>query len=62
MTKTERRIRDFSSGMRKLDNHSLNYIHSLTQVLFMVEHLPVYPAAREKAAELEKENRLYEMG
>jgi hypothetical protein len=61
MTKTERRIVAFSSGIKKLNNHSLNYIHSLTQVLFLIEHPPVYPAAREKIAESEKKNRPYTM-
>jgi hypothetical protein len=62
MTKTERRISAFSSGVKKLSNHSLDYIHGLTQVLFMVEHLPVYPFSGGKAAELEKKKRLYEIG
>jgi cob(I)alamin adenosyltransferase len=43
MVKAERRIRDFSSGIKKLSNHSLDYIHRLTQVLFLVERPPVYP-------------------
>jgi len=54
MTKAERRISDFSSGVRKLDVKSLSYIRKLTQVLFTVEHLPVYPGAGKKAVELEK--------
>jgi len=48
MTKSERRIGDFSSGIKKLNNHSLNYIHKLTQVLFMVEHPPVCPIIENK--------------
>jgi hypothetical protein len=40
----------------------LDYIHGLTQVLFMVEHPPVYPFSGGKAAELEKKKRLYEIG
>jgi hypothetical protein len=62
MDKAERRIKIFSSGLKKLNNNSLDYIHGLTQVLFMVEHPPVYPAALEKAAELAKKSRLFEMG
>jgi len=54
MTKAERRISDFSSGMKKLDDNSLTYIHKLTQVLFMVEHPPVYPVSGEKATKLGK--------
>jgi hypothetical protein len=53
MTKAERRIRDFSSGMRKLDDKSLNYIHKLTQVLFMFEHPSIYPCLGEKNHESE---------
>jgi hypothetical protein len=48
MTKTERRIRDFSSGIRKLGNHSRNYIHQITHVLFLVEQPPVYPVVKKK--------------
>jgi len=55
MTKAELRISNFSSGVRKLNNKSLSYIHKLTQVLFMVEHPPVYPGSEKKAHELEKE-------
>jgi len=58
MTKAERRISDFSSGMKKLNVKSLSYIHRLTQVLFTVEHSPIYPGAGKKAVELEK-NRPY---
>jgi cob(I)alamin adenosyltransferase len=56
MTKTERRIKTFSSGIKKLENHGLNYIHRLTQVLFLVERPLVYPAARGKTDELERKS------
>jgi hypothetical protein len=56
MTKTKRRINDFSSGIRKLNNKSLSYINKLTQILFMVEQPPVYPGLEKKAHELEKIN------
>jgi hypothetical protein len=59
MTKTEQRIRAFSSGMKKLDNHSRNYIHRLTQILFLAEHPPVYPVSGKKAFESKKKNRSY---
>jgi hypothetical protein len=59
MTKTERRIKTFSSGIKKLGNHSLDYIHKLTQVLFLVEHGPVYPVSTEKAHELKNKNCPY---
>ncbi|WP_461257163.1 hypothetical protein [Treponema sp. R80B11-R83G3] len=54
MNKAERRINDFSSGVKKLNTNSVNYIHKLTQVLFMVEHQPVYPISGKKSSELEK--------
>jgi hypothetical protein len=56
MAKTERRVRAFLAGLKKLDNNSMNYIHRLTQVLFLVERPPVYPVSVEKASELESEN------
>jgi len=61
MTKTERRISDFSSGMRKLDVKSLSYIRKLTQVLFTVEHPPIYPGAGKKAVESGKKRHLLKM-
>jgi len=60
MTKTGGRIKTFSSGIKKLSNHSLDYIHRLTQILFMVEHPPIYPVSLEKADELEKKNHPFE--
>ena len=45
MTKAEQRLRDFSSGMKKLGNDSRDYIHKLTRVLFFVEKPPVCPVA-----------------
>jgi len=58
MTKSERRIGDFSSGIKKLNNHSLNYIHKLTQVLFMVEHPLVCPCLERNDIDLEKKKVL----
>jgi len=60
MTKSERRIGDFSLGIKKLNNHSLNYIHKLTQILFMVEHPPVCPSLEKKDAEVKKKKCFYE--
>jgi hypothetical protein len=57
MTKTERRSKDFSSGMRKLGNQSLNYIHKLAQVLLMVEHTFVYQRSEKKTAEIKNKDR-----
>jgi len=56
MTKAERRISDFSSGVRKLDVKNLSYIRKLTQVLFMVEHPTVYPGSEGKGTESGKKN------
>ena len=43
MTKPERRIRDFSLGMKKLGKDSRGYIHKLAHVLLLVEKPPVCP-------------------
>ena len=43
MTRAERRLRDFSSGMMNLGADSRNYIHQLTHILFLVEKPPVCP-------------------
>ena len=48
MTDSEQRLVDFSSGMKKLGNDSRDYIHKLTQVLFLVEKPPVYPVLEKK--------------
>jgi len=37
MTKTERRIKNFSSGLKKLGNDNQNYIHKITHDLFLIE-------------------------
>ena len=52
MTNAEQRLVDFSSGMKKLGDDSRNYIHKLTQVLFLVERPPIYPALKKKFPEL----------
>ena len=49
MTKDERRIRDFSSGMKNLGDDSRDYIHRLTNALFLVEQPPVCPGFEKKA-------------
>jgi hypothetical protein len=46
MTKEERRVRDLSSGMKKLGDESRDYIHRLANVLFLVEQPPVCPVLR----------------
>ena len=48
MTKEEQRLRDFSSGMKKLGNDSRDYIQKLTHVLFLVEQPPNYPVFEKK--------------
>jgi hypothetical protein len=57
MVKAERRIKAFSSGLKKLDKNNLNYIHKLAQVLSLVECPPVNPSSGEKAVWLEKGKR-----
>jgi len=54
MTKTEQRIKDFSSQMKKLGNDSRNYTHKLTQVLFLVEKSLICPVTEEKLPELRR--------
>jgi len=48
MTKEQRRIRDFSSGIKKLGDESRNYIGKLTQVMFLIEQPPVFPVFEKK--------------
>jgi len=48
MTKAERRIEDFSLGLKKLSDDSRKYICKLAQILFLVEQLPHHPNARKK--------------
>jgi hypothetical protein len=56
MTKTERRIKDFSSGITKLGDQSLDCIRKLAQVLLMVEHTFVYQHLEKKTTEIKREN------
>jgi len=46
MTKTEKRVEIFKSGMKVLSEDSKDYIHKLTHILLLVEHPPVYPYGR----------------
>jgi len=48
MTKSERRIKDFSSGLKKLGNDNQDYIHKLTGDLFLIEKFPACPALAKK--------------
>jgi len=45
MTKSEQRLKAFSSGMKNLSKNSRNYIHKLTHVLLLVKEPPVCPVA-----------------
>ena len=47
MTGQERRIRDFSTGLKKLNKDSQKYIQNLTCVLSFVEQPPVSPVSGE---------------
>jgi hypothetical protein len=53
MTKVERRLRNFASGIEKLGNSSRNYIHKLTHVLFLVEKISGRSVLMKKSTELE---------
>ena len=48
MTRVEKRIRDFSLGMKKLGDDSRNYLHKLTYTLFLVEQTPMHPVTEKK--------------
>jgi len=48
MTKTKQRIKDFSSGLKKLSDESQNYICNLTHILFFVGQLLVHSIAGKK--------------
>lgn len=52
MTKAEQRIRDFSSGMKKLSENSRNYIYELTYTLSLVKQTPAFLFLEEKCPEL----------
>ena len=57
MTKAEERIRDFSSGMKKLGSDSRDYLRKLAHVLFLVEQPPVCPVAERDSSERGKESK-----
>jgi hypothetical protein len=59
MTKAERRINDFSSGIKQLSDESRNYIHKLTHVLHLVEKPPIYPGLEKKNHRVEKRREIY---
>ena len=59
MNKTERRVRDFSSGMTNLGDDSRKYIQKLTNVLFFVEQPPVCPVIEKKFPELGNESECF---
>jgi len=48
MTKTERRTKDFSSGLKKLSDENRNHICNLTHILFLIERPADYPPANKK--------------
>ena len=48
MTKTDRRIKDFTSGINKLSNGSKSYIHKLSHILLLIEKIPVNPIIEKK--------------
>jgi len=48
MTRTNRRIKEFSSGITKLNADSRNYIQKLTSILFFVEQPLVHPFSKKR--------------
>jgi len=46
MTRTKQRIKQFSSGMKRLSYNSQVYINKLIQVFFLIEHPIVNPLKR----------------
>jgi hypothetical protein len=43
MTKEERRLKEFASGLANLGEYSRDYLHNLTKALFFIEKPPVSP-------------------
>jgi hypothetical protein len=52
MSKAERRIRDFSYGIKKLSENSRNYIYELTYNLSLVNQSSAYLLLEKKYPEL----------
>ena len=62
MTAAERRIREFSSCMKKLSSKSRNYIHKLAHTLLLVEQPPVCPVQEADFIGKGKESKNTRMG
>jgi hypothetical protein len=43
MTKQERRVKEFSSGLARVGEHGRAYIHKLVYALFLIEKPPAPP-------------------
>jgi len=56
MTKVERRIKNFSSGLKKLGNDNQNYIHKITHDLFLIEKFTACSVLVKESTELEENN------
>lgn len=52
MTKTERRIKNFSSGLKKLGNDNQNYIRKITHALFLIEKFTACSVLVKESTEL----------
>ena len=52
MTKTEQRVRNFSSGLKNLSENSQDYMNKLTQNLYFIEQATVFPVLKGKKAEM----------
>ena len=53
MTKMERRIKNFSSGIKQLSNDKQEFIHKLTHYLFIIEKLSACSIHDKKSLKLE---------
>jgi len=60
MTKSEQRIKNFSSGLKKLGNDNQDYIRMLIGDLFLIEKFPACQALAKKSWESHEKRSYYE--
>ena len=56
MTKRERQVKNFSSGLKKLSINGQRYINKLTRELFLVEQSSIFSTFNENYPKLEEQN------
>ena len=56
MTIAERRIKSFSSGLKKLGNDNQNYVHKITHDLFLIEKFTACSVLVKESTELRINN------